>query len=144
MNKIKEARLAASLTQAAMSEKMDIPKRTIQNWETDVNKCPAWAEKLIIAELERMGTNMSINNTRDKIIQNDIKAGGNAQDWINALDNVQLEKEFISWLEKGEVDIRGIHLKDMSNVTFARRKEAEEKFNNLKEQYFAEFMKSKQ
>lgn len=33
MNKIKELRLAAGLTQLALSEKSGIPYRTIQSWE---------------------------------------------------------------------------------------------------------------
>ena len=51
MNNIKTARLAAGLTQKAMSAKLSIPKRTIENWEGNKNKCPEWAEKLIIEKL---------------------------------------------------------------------------------------------
>lgn len=53
-SKIKEARKAAGLTQQAMSEKLNIPKRTIENWESGVNSCPEWAEKLIVEKLEEM------------------------------------------------------------------------------------------
>ena len=51
---IKEARLNAGLTQARMSELLEIPKRTIGDWETDTRKPPAYVEKLIIRELERI------------------------------------------------------------------------------------------
>lgn len=54
MNKIKEARLKAGLTQKSMSELMKIPKRTIENWESGVNTPPAWAERLILKELEEV------------------------------------------------------------------------------------------
>lgn len=54
MDNIKEARLAAKLTQAQMSEMMLIPVRTIQDWEGGRRKCPPWAERLIIAELVRI------------------------------------------------------------------------------------------
>lgn len=54
MATIKEARLNAGLTQKAMSDIMGIPKRSIENWEAGSRQCPEWAERLIIAELERI------------------------------------------------------------------------------------------
>ena len=54
MNNIKSARLAAGLTQQAMSEKMGIPKRTLENWEQGSRQCPVWAEKLIVKELTKV------------------------------------------------------------------------------------------
>lgn len=51
---IKEARLNAGLTQARMGELLDIPKRTIGDWETGTRKPPIYVEKLIIRELERI------------------------------------------------------------------------------------------
>ena len=56
--KIKEARKAAGLTQQQMSDEMGIPKRTIENWDSGVRKCPEWAEWLIIAELKRIKERM--------------------------------------------------------------------------------------
>lgn len=52
--KIKEARKAAGLTQKQMSDEMGIPRRTIENWEAGKNKCPEWAERLVVAELYRI------------------------------------------------------------------------------------------
>lgn len=52
MNKIKEARKKAGLTQEQMSEKMGIPKRTIQNWENGVTKPPEYVERLVVENLE--------------------------------------------------------------------------------------------
>lgn len=51
---IKEARLKSGLSQAKMSKLLEIPQRTIEDWETEKRKPPVWAEKLIIKELERM------------------------------------------------------------------------------------------
>jgi DNA-binding transcriptional regulator YiaG len=51
---IKEARLNAGLTQQRMSEVFEIPKRTIENWETGKRTPPAYVEKLVIRELERI------------------------------------------------------------------------------------------
>lgn len=49
---IKEARLKAGLTQQAMSDLLDIPKRSIENWEGGTRKPAEWAERLIIEKLE--------------------------------------------------------------------------------------------
>ena len=57
MSKIKEARLLAGLTQAAMSEKLNIPKRTIEEWESGRRTPPDYVERLVIAELERISKN---------------------------------------------------------------------------------------
>ena len=57
MNKsitIKDARMMAGLSQAAMSKLLEIPTRTIEDWEAGRRKCPKWAEALIIKELERI------------------------------------------------------------------------------------------
>lgn len=48
---IKEARAAAGLTQQAMSERMKIPKRSIESWEGNQRKCPPYVERFIINEL---------------------------------------------------------------------------------------------
>ena len=53
---IKEARKKAGLTQAKMSDLLEIPKRTIGDWETGTRKPPAYVEKLVIRELERIAT----------------------------------------------------------------------------------------
>ncbi len=54
MSNIKQKRLMAKLTQSAMSEKLKIPKRTIENWESGKSKPPEYVERLVIAELERI------------------------------------------------------------------------------------------
>lgn len=54
INKIKEARVNAGLTQAKMAEVFKIPKRTIENWETGSRKPPEWAELLILEKLTKM------------------------------------------------------------------------------------------
>lgn len=48
---IKEARAAAGLTQQAMSDLLEIPKRTIEEWEAGRRKPSPWAEKLVIEKL---------------------------------------------------------------------------------------------
>lgn len=58
MSKIKEARKEVGLTQQQMSDEMGIPKRTIEDWERGVRKCPEWAERLIIADLKRIKERM--------------------------------------------------------------------------------------
>lgn len=51
---LKEARTCTGLTQAEMSERFEIPKRTIENWETGKRKCPVYVEKLIVEKLEEI------------------------------------------------------------------------------------------
>ena len=54
MNKIKDARKAAGLTQAQMAKIFEIPKRTIESWEMGERKPPAYVEKLIVEKLNQM------------------------------------------------------------------------------------------
>lgn len=54
MDRIKEARKKAGLTQKGMSEALGIPQHTIENWEMGLRSCPEWAERLIIEKLERI------------------------------------------------------------------------------------------
>lgn len=54
---LREARLAAGLTQQQMSDQLEIPKRTIENWETGSRKCPPYVERLVIKELLRIAEN---------------------------------------------------------------------------------------
>ena len=50
-NPIKEARQAAGLTQKQMSELLEIPKRTIEDWDADKKHPPKWVEKLLVEKL---------------------------------------------------------------------------------------------
>lgn len=56
---IRDARKAAGLTQQKMADMMDIPKRTIEDWESERSTPPSYVEKLVIAELERIGKMMN-------------------------------------------------------------------------------------
>lgn len=51
---LKEARMKAGLTQQQMSDRLEIPKRSIENWENGSRKCPPYVERLIINELLRI------------------------------------------------------------------------------------------
>ena len=52
--KIKEARLIAGLTQKQVSDLLDIPLRTIENWESECRTPAAYVEKLIVEKLLSM------------------------------------------------------------------------------------------
>lgn len=54
---LKEARLLAGLTQQEMSEKLEIPKRTIGSWEDGSRQCPPYVERLVIKELLSIAEN---------------------------------------------------------------------------------------
>lgn len=69
MNDIKEARLALSWSQQKMSDELEIPKRTIQDWETGKRTPPIYVEKLVIEKLERIkGENEMANEQIKKAV----------------------------------------------------------------------------
>lgn len=51
----KELRNATGMTQKAFSEYFEIPKRTIENWDTGVRQCPEYLLKLMIYKLSNEG-----------------------------------------------------------------------------------------
>jgi DNA-binding transcriptional regulator YiaG len=54
MNAIKEARKRLGISQRALGKKLDIPTRTIEDWERDLHKPPVWAEKLLLEKMKSM------------------------------------------------------------------------------------------
>lgn len=48
---IKEARKSAGLTQQAITDKIGIPRRTLQDWEAGRRSCPEWCERLIVEKI---------------------------------------------------------------------------------------------
>lgn len=44
---IKELRSLTGLSQVKFAEKYNIPRRTIENWETDSRKCPEYVMQLL-------------------------------------------------------------------------------------------------
>ena len=48
---IKEARKAVGLTQQGLSNWLNIPRRTIEDWERGVRQCPEWCEKLLVEKI---------------------------------------------------------------------------------------------
>ena len=53
-NIFKEARLAAGLTRVAMSELMEIPLRTLENWESGNRIPPKYVERWVLKELKEI------------------------------------------------------------------------------------------
>lgn len=51
-NEFKAARLAAGLTQKTMSELMEIPFRTIQDWEAGKRTPPPYDRRFVLNELK--------------------------------------------------------------------------------------------
>lgn len=54
MNIFKSAREKLGMTQKEISEKLNIPKRTWQDWELEQRMPPEWASNLVIKEMEKM------------------------------------------------------------------------------------------
>ncbi len=60
---LKDERLNAGLTQQQMSDIMEIPKRTIENWESGLRKCPPYVERLIIKELREIASKNQVSDS---------------------------------------------------------------------------------
>lgn len=54
-NRIKSLRQRTGLSQQAFGDYFHIPKRTIQNWEGEVNKCPEYLADLMEYKLNKEG-----------------------------------------------------------------------------------------
>lgn len=52
--RLKKARAEVKLTQQGMADKMLIPKRTIEKWESDTRTPPDYVQRFVINELEQM------------------------------------------------------------------------------------------
>ncbi len=53
-NEFKAARKRLGMTQRELSETLDIPKRTIEEWEGGRRNPPEWVKKLILEKMESM------------------------------------------------------------------------------------------
>ncbi len=109
INRIKEARLNAGLTQAKMSEVFKIPKRTIENWETGNRKPPEWAEMLVVEKLKEMREDIMellINNTVTKCMI------------VNELPNWNPSIDHYEEVTRNATDIRGNEYK-VTKVAYA-------------------------
>ena len=52
--KLKQARKAAELSQKGMAERMLIPKRTIEKWETGERTPPEYVQRFVLNELDQL------------------------------------------------------------------------------------------
>lgn len=57
MNNLKQARQQAGLTQKGMSEQLNIPRRTIEDWERGISTPPKYVEQLVIEKLLQIANN---------------------------------------------------------------------------------------
>lgn len=52
--KLRAARAAAGLTQQSMADLMEIPKRTVEDWERSKSTPPAYVQRFVLNELTEM------------------------------------------------------------------------------------------
>lgn len=50
-DELKKARKEINITQEGLSKLLEVPKRTIENWEGGINKPPEYVQKLILEKL---------------------------------------------------------------------------------------------
>ena len=53
-NEIRAARKRLGLTQKELSEKLEIPKRTIEDWEGGRRNPPEWVKRLVLEKMREM------------------------------------------------------------------------------------------
>lgn len=66
-SKIKEARNSIGMSQRAFAAWLSIPRRTIENWESEVCSPPEWAEKLILEKVSYVPVKERSNNIHAEI-----------------------------------------------------------------------------
>lgn len=65
MSRIKEAREQAGLTRKFLAEWLEMPYRTLENYEQGKTPTPKYIENLIVAEIERIPQKKKITITRN-------------------------------------------------------------------------------
>lgn len=60
MNEFKEARMEAGLTQQQMADLMEIPLRTIQDWERERRSPPPYVRRFVLNELAELAAQKKI------------------------------------------------------------------------------------
>lgn len=50
-DQLKELRKKNNMTQSGLSKMLEVPKRTIENWEGGVNSPPEYVQKLILKKM---------------------------------------------------------------------------------------------
>lgn len=50
-DELKELRKRNNITQEGLSKLLEVPKRTIENWEGGINKPPEYVQKLILEKM---------------------------------------------------------------------------------------------
>ncbi|MDU5281435.1 MAG: helix-turn-helix transcriptional regulator [Dialister sp.] len=50
-DQLKELRKKNNMTQSGLSKMLEVPKRTIENWEGGVNSPPEYVQKLILEKM---------------------------------------------------------------------------------------------
>ena len=53
-DQLKEARKKIGYSQRALSKELELPIRTIENWETSQRTPPAWTAELILEKLYKL------------------------------------------------------------------------------------------
>ena len=65
MQNIKEIRQATGLSQAKFCEALNIPKRTLQDWEQGLRQCPGYVAELIAYRVANDQTIPKVNNQEE-------------------------------------------------------------------------------
>jgi transcriptional regulator with XRE-family HTH domain len=73
---LKTARKRAGLTQQGMAGRMEIPRRTIQDWEGGKMIPPSYVQRLVLNELETLLTKDTEMIRKEEHNENNVRSNG--------------------------------------------------------------------
>ena len=90
MTTIKSERIKHGLTQEQLSKMTDIPVRTIQNWESEIRKCPSYVEKMIFDKLNQPDYKTILEEILD-MLKGDVRyLKGDTKQYVeNVIDEIE-------------------------------------------------------
>lgn len=106
MNKIKQLRIKCGLTQQSLSDKLNIPKRTIQDWESGARHAPDYVVDLIVDKMNN-NTNPMNNNANPAYDFDDYFEAvktfcKDSAEWGGLDDNLYYTSDGSAWIETSD------------------------------------------
>ena len=101
---IEEARKARGMSRKAVSRKLGIPYRSLENWEKGLSKCPDYVERLVVAEILRGGKKMTDIEVLMKNGYSKRKAEEELKRGTVVFEGEDFERHFDDYMEEWGVD----------------------------------------
>lgn len=101
---IEEARKARGMSRKDVSRKLGIPYRSLENWEKGLSKCPDYVERLVVAEILRVGKKMTDIEVLMKNGYSKRKAEEELKRGTVVFEGEDFERHFDDYMEEWGVD----------------------------------------